>query len=101
MGHRLFGGSGLQRTSGGTKRVMDPCRPISASRKVEGQLGELVHTHGGLVLILNFKYMADEFMNPAAARGAHLRVEALADFVVVEEESPLWTGSNEPCSRCF
>src|SRR5437868_10518227 len=101
MGHCLLGSGVFQCLCSSTERVVYPSRPVTTACEVEGKIGELVHAHGMLMAIVSFKCMANEFMKTTTARGAHLGVEALTNFVVGEEKASLLISSNEPCSCCF
>jgi len=68
---------------------------------VEGKIGELVHALGMLTSILSFKRVPNALMKTPAARGTHLRVKTLTDFVVAKEKASLLVGSNEPYTCCF
>src|SRR5258708_8305373 len=80
--------------------MYSPCS-VSAACEVEGKIGELVHTHAILLTRVSFKNMPNELMGTPSSRGAYFDIQALTDFVMIEEVASLLVDPNKPCSCCF
>src|SRR5258708_30914002 len=80
--------------------MYSPCS-VSAACEVEGKISELVHTHAILLTRVRFKNMPNEHMETPSSRGAYFDIQALTDFVMIEEVASLLVDPNKPCSRCF
>src|SRR5881275_2713469 len=99
LGHGLLEGSGLQRLCGSTEGVMDSSLLVTAACEVEGQIGELGCAQGLLLPIARFQELPDDPMQASTPGGADFGIQALTDFVVVEEEASCLLGPYEPSTH--
>ena len=80
---------------GSSLRIGDTACPVAALCEVECEFGQLVHAQGLLGVVSRFEYPANGFVQPATARGAHLSIQALPDFIVAEGEDAHLIGANQ------